>query len=192
MSLTSDYFDDYDLESRPLVSYFYCDFRNQDAQSAIKVVGSLVAQLCSQIGSYPVELETAFEASQRRSGPQRPPSFSVLLAVLQSLSRLHPIILLVDAIDECDGRRDLLDFLASLQHSTQRISILVTSRDEVDIRDTLSSFTHVRLETYVKDVDQDIRSYVEHRLTSDSRLRKLQSSLKADIKDSLSSKSAGM
>lgn len=175
-----------------MLSFFYCDFRKPGAQNAVSVIGSLVAQLCSQMGFCPEELDHAFSHSKNGNSPQKRPSFTILREVLRSLARLRRITLLIDAIDECEGRKDLLDFLISLRDCGARISVLVSSREEMDIKDALKSFMHVRLESHTKDVDEDIKSYIEHRLVSDQRLQSLQSSLKEDIKQSLRAKSAGM
>ena len=128
-----------------------------------------------------MELQTAFQGSEQASGARKPPSFSILRSTLQSLSRFQRITLLIDAIDECESRQDLLEFISDLEHSTRRISVLVTSRDEVDIKDALTSFKRVQIEHHVKKVDEDIKSYIEHRLSFDARLRKLQPSLKENI-----------
>jgi hypothetical protein len=186
MSLTRD------TDNQPLLAFFYCDFRKPSSQSAINVIGSLVAQICSQIGRCPEELKRAFDGSKAGSGPQKRPSFTVLRDVLLSLSRFTDIVLLIDAVDECAGRKDLLDFLVSIQHASQEISILVTSRDEVDIREALTSFTNVSIENHTSQIDEDIEYYIEHRLSIDPRLQSLQAPLKRGIKQSLKAKSGGM
>jgi hypothetical protein len=126
-------------------AYFYCDFRRSESQDPITVIGSLVAQLCSQFGWYPEELELAFDHSSNIAGQKRRPSFSVLRDTLLSFAGDNKIILLIDALDECGRRKDVLDFISNLKEATRYINILITSRDESDIQEALHSFTRLRI-----------------------------------------------
>jgi hypothetical protein len=156
------------------------------------VIGSLVAQLCSQFGWYPEELELAFDHSSNIAGQKRRPSFSVLRDTLLSFAGDNKIILLIDALDECGRRKDVLDFISNLKEATRYINILITSRDESDIQEALHSFTRLRIESRLNDMDRDIRYFINNRLQSDRKLQWLNSSVKADIAGSLNTKSAGM
>ncbi|ORY03156.1 hypothetical protein BCR34DRAFT_545330 [Clohesyomyces aquaticus] len=180
------------LEEKSCFAFFYCDFRSRGSQDAINVIGSLVSQICLQLGYCPGELVHAFKNSKSGVGPTKRPSFSLLRDVLCSFSTFRKLYLLIDAVDECSGRKDLLDFLTSTKDASQNLSILLTSRDEIDIRESLTTFKHLRLESNMQDVDRDIKLYIDRRLQSGEKLDWLKETVKDDIKHSLASRSAGM
>jgi hypothetical protein len=156
------------------------------------MIGSLVAQLFSQFGWCPEELELAFDRSSNIAGQRRGPSLSVLQQALQAFARNSTVILLIDALDECGSRKDALDFISSLTKTMQNVNVLITSRDELDIREALHSFARLRMESRLEEMNLDIRFYIDSRLQSDSKLQWLNSSVKTDIVSLLNSKSAGM
>lgn len=189
MNLTPN---DPDSYGKFCMAYFYCDFRKRESQDAINLVGSLAAQLCHQFGWFPEELVHAFDHSRNGVGQTKRPRYALLTEVLQSFSSIWRISLLIDALDECGGRKDVLDFLTNLQEATRNVSIFITSRDELDIQEALRSFTRLRIENHLDQVDRDIGYYINHRLQSDKTLQRLTTSIKNDIQRSLTSKSAGM
>jgi hypothetical protein len=159
------------------------------------VLGSLVAQLCAQTGRFPPELESQFDRSNCSSaGQRRRPNFTVFRDVLQSLSEDNRLVLLIDALDECDNRDQVLEFISVIQAAVHNISILITSRDEPDIRATLRKdpFVHIRLENRSEEMDRDIQSYLDSRLKTAPNLQRLPSAVKIDIAQSVNAKSAGM
>lgn len=175
-----------------LAAYFYCDFRKTELQEPANVIGSLVAQLCSQVGWYPEELELAYDRSSNTAGQKRRPTFSVLQQALEVLAKDGKLILLVDAIDECNCRKDLIELICRLTQTIQQVKILITSRDELDIREAFHVFARVRMESRLEDMDRDIRDYINSRLQSDPKLQWLNASIRATIASSLNAKSAGM
>jgi hypothetical protein len=174
------------------MAYFYCDFRSDESQKPINVIGSLVAQLCSQLGCYPEELELAYDRSNTMGGQRRRPTLLVLMHTLQSFARDNEIILLIDALDECSNRKDLIDFICKIPEEMRHIKIFITSRDELDIQEAFRPFTRLRIESHLDEIDQDIRYYIDQCFHSDRQLQWLNSSVKIDIASSLNSKSAGM
>jgi hypothetical protein len=173
------------------VAYFYCDFRKSESQSPVNVLGSLVAQLCAQSGWFSEDLKIEFDCSNS-AGQRRRPSFFALRGALQSFSKEGRVILLIDALDECNKRNEVLEFISVVQEATENINILITSRDEPDIRAALPTFARTRLENWSIEMNRDIRAYLNHRLERDPRLQWLAASVKIDIARSLDAKSAGM
>lgn len=102
-------------------------------------------------------------------------------------------MLVVDALDECDDCGKILSFISMLQAEDLAVKVLVTSRNELEIEDALSSsFSRLRLEYQRNEVNRDIKVYVEHRLGTDVRLKYLPAAVKTEIQQSLEEKSAGM
>lgn len=157
----------------------------------VNMAGSLVAQLCYQSGIFPDELERAFHQSHNTPGSQRP-NLPLLRRTMEALALHFEILLLIDALDECQQRQDALEFFSDLQKTMPNARILVTSRDEVDIRTELHSFTQMRIEGHLSEVNQDVEAYINHRLSSDRKLQWLNASVRSDIASLLIEKSAGM
>jgi hypothetical protein len=101
-------------------------------------------------------------------------------------------MLLIDAVDECDQRQDLLSSMAYLQSMSKSISVFLTSRHELDIQDALVSFKHVRIEDWTREVDDDIKIYIDHRLQTDQSLLRLKHSIREEIRERLHERSSGM
>lgn len=80
--------------------------------------------------------------------------------------------LLIDALDECTQREELLDLIKNIcSWKLSNVKILTTSRSEQDIEDVLRSLsTCIGIQSAKSDAD--IRLYVDRRLASDPKLRK--------------------
>ena len=79
-----------------------------------------------------------------------------------------PVVLVVDAMDEAgtkETRRPLLDAIAEeFPNLPQTVKIIITSRDEQDIRTSLQACSD---KMYIEDAEnttEDIASYIRHRL----------------------------
>jgi hypothetical protein len=172
------------------VAYFYCGYTQSESRRAKNVVGSLVAQLCAQLPC-PEDLLRAFKESKLPARTNHP-SLAVLQNALESFSVSSRIVILLDALDECEERDDLLTFLQKLVSEKSNISILVTCREDAVSNEALRSGQRVRMESHRREVDQDIESYIDHRLATDAHLRKFPRAIKDEIRRSLMEKSAGM
>ena len=179
-----------EVSNEACMAYFYCDFRRPESQDPVNVIGSLVAQLCSQMRYFPKKLELAF-AHCSSGGQKRRLTLPVLMEILVVLSVERKFILLVDALDECDKRGDMLNTIVSLKQAVN-INMLITSRAEPEIQDTLFFFRKLCIESNLQEVGQDIRRYIEHCLESDRKLLWLNPSVRSDIANSLNSRSHGM
>lgn len=138
----------------------------------------------------PTELLEEYEANYSRDQNRRPSAF-VMVEALRELSRMSPLLLLIDALDECEPRAEILELLETLQR-IDNVRVLVTSRDESDVRNELISFSRLKLETYSAEVNGDIAAYLDHRLNSDRKLQWLSASVRKDISAVITEKAAGM
>ena len=89
----------------------------------------------------------------------------LLRYVLQNIPKAY---LILDGLDECDPneRKRILEFLNDVvnicdTNKPGKLRLLITSRDEPDIKRSLSLGTAVRVTE--QDTLEDIRSYVTHR-----------------------------
>jgi hypothetical protein len=98
--------------------------------------------------------------------------------ILGPLSKLKgdlshlPLVLVVDALDECDGEDDIRAIVQLLSETrslrTVRLRILLTSRPEVPIRQSFNSIANTDHQDFIlhdisrSTVDEDIRVFVEY------------------------------
>lgn len=100
---------------------------------------------------------------------------------------------ILDALDECTEREDLLDTPLELAgHGINNLHILLTSRPEREIKDTLEEIATGRVLLQSAKVDKDIGIHVRKRLNIDRKLKQWPDSIKKDIEVSLVKGAQGM
>ena len=133
------------------------------------------------------------EYSEYNSGRLQP-SIDVLSSLLKDIVGLHTeVFLVIDALDECQERDDLLDWLGEFTDSNLlNVHLLLCSRKEKDIEDALRPLVDSQISIRDADVDPDIRVYVQDRLSRDRKLKKWPIEVKEEIERSLMEKVNGM
>jgi hypothetical protein len=115
-----------------VVAYFYFDFTDADKQKPELMVRSLVSQLSEQCIKMPLALEALYSSSDKGN---RRPSLEALMNVLQQMLQEFPqSYLILDALDECGDRPELMRILEQMAGwQLEEMRVLVTSRKERDI-----------------------------------------------------------
>lgn len=102
--------------------------------------------------------------------------------------------IVLDALDECSTRKELLSWLAS--PTTEAIHILLTSRTEDDIETSLTEWIPPAaiVPIYQKPVDDDIRRVVHTTIATDKELQRWKDSQDVceEIETTLMEKADGM
>ena len=102
--------------------------------------------------------------------------------------------LVIDALDECSDREELLQFIVQLftGSTPNSISLLATSRKErkieMALKDVISDCNCIQSAA----VDADIRLHIQSRLAKDPKLKEWPSSIKQEIEVVLVEGSHGM
>ncbi|THW42121.1 hypothetical protein D6D22_05067 [Aureobasidium pullulans] len=150
--------------------YFYFDFNDVRKQTLDGLLRSLVWQLSSSSSNY-ASLEIPYNHNKLQ------PSILKLKELLKTMlfaSSGHVIIVL-DALDECTERSELLPWLSQIAgRCTSNVQIIITSRKEYDIRVALEKWmtTDSMISIPHSQVDEDIRTYVRARIISDEGLKR--------------------
>jgi hypothetical protein len=100
--------------------------------------------------------------------------------------------LLLDALDESLNSTKIADLVLGLLRESSEIRILITSRDDANLEETLSKAGRIRFEDYTSKIAHDIGKYVADTLQTNRRLLSLPQNVQDDIADSLNAKSGGM
>ncbi|KAG9517689.1 purine and uridine phosphorylase, partial [Aureobasidium melanogenum] len=153
--------------------YFYFDFSDVRKQTLDNALRSLLWQVTNRGGSSFSEVEKLYGSC---NGGQNQPSTQSLIRALESvLQATGRVIIVLDALDECTTRQDLLQWLAETSATNSSgIQIVATSRKEYDIEVAFAKWltTDVMLSIQQLVVDEDIQAYVHARIRSDPGLER--------------------
>lgn len=158
-------------------------------------VSSLLAQLCSQTIEAPEPLVDMYE--ECRSGQQKPATGELIGTLPKTIQEFEEVFFVVDALDECPKaceREELLSLIAEMKSwSPSNIHLLVTSRQEPDIEETLFPLlTSPAIPIQGFQIDMDIRLHVADQLSSDPKLNKWPKAVKMEIENALVEGAGGM
>lgn len=112
------------------------------------------------------------------------------LVLLDKIDTLH---ILLDGVDECNPRDDLLQLIPELitDPSFEKVHILATSRQYSDIERVLKPISQpISMSNPL--VDEDIKIFVVSELKNNPKFRRWRDSLIAEITETLVSRAKGM
>jgi hypothetical protein len=186
-----------------LMGYFYFDFRSANKQNLDDLVRSLLTQLSALSGPRCDILSNLHEA--HNSGTKQPSDDLLTKCLKQMLTipDLHPIYLIMDALDECPDasgipsprERVLLLVKELVGLNLPNVHICVTSRPEIDIRDILERLTFRRVSLHNQSRQKkDIVDYIKSVVYSDSEpiMKRWRTEDKDLVIETLSERANGM
>jgi hypothetical protein len=140
----------------------------------------------SAANSPEMNMVTKLVKSGRDSGR---PFLDILILSLNALSLMSfDVYFIIDGLDECSEREDLIESLPVLAKNNARL--LVTSRPEIDIAQAWGERPQLEMESEA--INVDIAKHVESRFEYDKKLSRTGSSLKKKIINELVLRSSGM
>ncbi|KAI0269374.1 hypothetical protein BC834DRAFT_951654, partial [Gloeopeniophorella convolvens] len=140
---------------RPTVAFFYCEHDNPKKRDPQLLLATLLHQVLRQLPpKFWADLEVDDGLSTTRSLEKL---CNLLKAACDHLEETRPVVLVVDALDECEValRKRLLPLLVSLG---RRSRLLLTSRKEMDLGNAFENTPYIAITAI--DVDSDIHHYV--------------------------------
>ncbi|KAF2823360.1 hypothetical protein CC86DRAFT_396160 [Ophiobolus disseminans] len=162
-----------DKDISMVTAYFYFDFNNIQKQNPVLMLRSLLCQLLRRAVMIPKGVDVLFSSCENG---QRKPSLHALLDVTRQVAQeFAHVYVVLDALDECSQRSELMDMLEIVAGwQLDNLHLLMTSRKERDIETSLQGY--VREEDTVclqRDVvDKDIQRYVQQQLSEKKNLVK--------------------
>lgn len=113
-------------------------------------------------------------------GMRQPPVKLLEDTLLRLLDSFERVYIIIDSLDECSERKDLIQWIQSISAVSKKLHMMVSSRPEPEIMRGLRSLSHLQ-EIHVsgQQTETDIRCYIEARLAeSDAdKWRKVQKDL---------------
>jgi NACHT domain len=170
----------------------YCDYRDQEEQTSINMMGSLVKQLVMVLPKIPDEIDHTFKKSKKREKRlELEDASEMLMSVLQSFDRVY---ICVDALDECERehRRSFLGSLNLLLHARNltRICLFLTGRPHIesDVNNEFPQADSVRIEAD----KNDIMKYLSYKIDKDPDPKIMNEDLRREILNTITNGSGGM
>ena len=170
--------------SRSLIVFYYFDFsdrvsKNQKAEGFLR---SMLRQLSLQTLYAPVE-SLYRECDDGNVAASESGLRETLRLVLRDVPSLFVV---VDALDECVERNEMTGLLSMLKvYGSANTHILVSSRQEPDIKEGLLQAEPLQIEMTEKMIHHDIERFIEKRIARSQRLSKW--CKKADVNHKLHS-----
>ena len=179
---------------RVAVIYFYFDFNDLEKQNSDKMIRSIITQLFAQSMEKLDELELLF--SSREQGRQQPNIEELMKALKGILQCFNDTYIILDALDECLDRQELLDRIEEIHRWGLPLHIILMSRSLPDIEESLDPLIDSQDRICIQSalVNPDISTYIHHRLQSDTKLKRWRSKphVQEEIKTTLMEKADGM
>ena len=183
------------------LTFFYCDFREEEKTGLRGLLSSLLCQLCHQCDAY---CDMLFKFYSDHAKGSRPPREDALVECLKDLLKLPgmaPVYIIVDALDECPNipslrspRSKVLNVIEDLISSQfPNLRICVTSRPETDIKDVLDPLKVCSVSLHGQmEQKRDIEDYIKLVINTHPKNREWGAEDKQLVIDVLSEKSDGM
>ena len=154
------------------IAFFYFTFNDEFKQNESAMLRALLLQLSGQLSDSNTELISLY-GSNRTAVPLP----AVLIAHLQNLiQKFDQVYILLDALDESPRygqRNQVLNAIKKMREwRFSGLHLLVTSRDELDIRGSLNPAEDDEIVMKNAAIDQDIRNFISEQLNIDPTLRR--------------------
>ncbi|KAJ5757468.1 uncharacterized protein N7511_006162 [Penicillium nucicola] len=154
------------------IAFYYFAFSDDSKQDAHGMLRALLLQLSVQFPDGEKELEQLCKLSKSST-----PSTKALLETLRNFfERFQDSYIVLDALDECpqDTTRD--DVLRVIQEIRDwrlpGVHLLVTSRDQLDIRRSLNPNQNCDIPIKSPGIEKDISDFISYQLATDTKLQR--------------------
>jgi hypothetical protein len=155
-------------------------------------LGSAIRQLLDDAKPESPNLDAVKRLRVEHEFTQSPsePTLTPFLSLLQSISEPYrPLYVIIDGLDECENRDDLLNILSKLA-SSSLLNLLITSRDDRQFQAMFGKMPN--LEIGGENIREDISTHVDYTLSNCSVFQDCSIDSKFAIRTHLLQKDQGM
>ncbi|KAE8444754.1 hypothetical protein EG329_014314 [Mollisiaceae sp. DMI_Dod_QoI] len=177
-------------------AFFYCNRNEAERRDPLSVLRAFVRQLSTiahdrQHSSIQKSLKQfVIDARLKAAQPTITDCKKLLLDFINTYPRTT---LVLDALDECEGRNglDLIEvFNELLAKASNPLKIFISSRPDPDIKENLDD--RINIEINAKDNHDDITTFVNSQISKHPKWHKMDSQLQTQITTTLQERSNGM
>lgn len=152
----------------PLLIYFFFKSTDPDKNTPTAAARSLVYQLYRHLLSSNADVVSVLTEAINKSGQTNSKSFRSLWNLLAKLvTHVPQLVIILDAVDECNDASDLLRCLLQVSHELP-VKVMCTSRREKNQLQELE--TAPSFEMSLKEVSEDIRVFIEYKVSKSPKL----------------------
>ncbi|KAM6488982.1 hypothetical protein JOM56_015618 [Amanita muscaria] len=154
---------------------FFFSRKEAERRTAQKFFTTIAFHLCVYDDKFAHAIEGVLATNQGKSATTKGPETQLNVLIIEPLqdllrSRTQPVVIVVDALDECDENdaEAILKGLGQLVHEIPSFKVLLTTRPQPDLNNLLDSHDVFHLHNIEdKIVNNDIRSYLKSKLSID-------------------------
>ena len=183
-SLAIDYLLGPSVSVRPL--YIFFDYKDDQNQTAEKVIANLLRQLISSIQIIPSDLETEYD--RVKNGSPRP-VLSVFINLFIKYAKSASFIVLFDAFDECKQQGVILSQLVRQMYNSG-IKVFITHRPHV-LQNTKADFNECTV-MEIRARREDVQNYTAQQLDMEEKTKHLAETFKDTIIKEISAQANDM
>ncbi|KUM62205.1 hypothetical protein ACN42_g4924 [Penicillium freii] len=173
------------------IGFFYFSFTDESKKDASGMLRALLLQLSAQLEGGEKDLQELHKLYN--SGT--PPVDALLNSLRQTICKFSDTYILLDALDESprdDKRVYVLDAIDKIQQwDLPTLHLLVTSRNEIDIRYSLETPSYQDIPMRNPQTDIDIHNFISYQLSTDPKLQRWKSR-HDEIQEKLMDKAQGV
>ena len=164
------------------VACLYCDFQDQERQTATSMIGALTKQIVNALKMVPTEIEEAFERAERKVGGQGLQVSESVKLLQAALAPVKRTFICIDALDECPERHipQLLSSFHTVSQAFPGLQLFITGRPHIQsaVEEYLPGGAQV---IPINSSREDIKEYLEMELKHDMDSAAMSPALRADI-----------
>lgn len=144
--------------SRVGLAYVYLEFKDRAQQTRENIIGTITRQLLNDIPDIPTPVRTMWKKYRPREAPIKD-HIEMLCEVCETFTVAY---ICIDALDECDNLRDLLNTLKKVIEAVPSVRLICTGRPTIEtgIANMNVRSTLMRIEA----CDDDVRAFIERRI----------------------------
>ena len=173
------------------VACLYCDFLTQQEQTITNMMGAILKQLVGR-GGIPENVREAFREGKKEIGGRGLRLADVMRMLGIAIASLPQVFICIDALDECLPKNlpELLESLRDIVRGSHSTRIFLTGRSHVE--ETIQRYFAKAVLIPISPSTQDIRNYLEMRLSRDVDPEAMDNDLRADIVNNILDKMSDM
>jgi len=164
------------------VACVYCDFQDQERQTAANMMGAITKQVVNVLEIVPTEIEEAFGRAEREVGGRGVQVSERAKLLRAALTSMRWTFICIDALDECSDKHlpQLLTSLRTVSQESPGVRIFVTGRPHM--QGAVEKFIPGGIQIIrISPKSEDIKEYVEMELSNDLDSGAMNPALKTDI-----------
>jgi hypothetical protein len=186
-SIVVDYLERSFTRDNIAITYIYCSYKEQEYQTDVNLIASLLQQLVRRSAFIPHEISSLYYRHIRK---QTRPTLKEWTELLQSeVRRFSMVFTVIDALDECSD--DIRDSFLTEIRELPNINLLITARHGLAIEREFEDAASVEISASHGDIER----YLESRIKRENRLGRytmVDPTLKETIISTIIEKAKGM